>query len=113
MFPAVTFDGAVFFLVIIFITDNIEIGIGCRIGVGWGIGVGWTGFDWTGSDWIGFGGPICKTVPLFTTVYHFQEKLPSKVVQLSVAPLLGQAISRIHDDESISSLFGFEKDMKV
>ena len=27
--------------------------------------------------------------------------------------LLGQAISRIHDDESVSSLFGFEKDMKV
>ena len=41
------------------------------------------------------------------------EDLPTNVKQLSVAPLLGQAISRIHDDESVSSLFGFEKDMKV
>ncbi len=42
-----------------------------------------------------------------------EDKLPKNVVQLSVAPLLGQAISRIHDDESVSSLFGFEKEMKV
>ncbi len=42
-----------------------------------------------------------------------KEKLPENVVQLSVAPLLGQAISRIHDEESVSSLFGFEKEMKV
>ncbi len=42
-----------------------------------------------------------------------KDKLPKNVVQLSVAPLLGQAISRIHDDESVSSLFGFEKEMKV
>ena len=41
------------------------------------------------------------------------KDLPSNVTQLSVAPLLGQAISRIHDDESVSSLFGFEKEMKV
>ena len=41
------------------------------------------------------------------------EELPSNVKQLSIAPLLGQAISRIHDDESVSSLFGFEKEMKV
>ena len=41
------------------------------------------------------------------------EKMPSNIVQLSIAPLLGQAISRIHDDESVSSLFGFEKEMKV
>lgn len=42
-----------------------------------------------------------------------ENKLPKNVIQLSVAPLLGQAISRIHDDESVSSLFGFEKEMKV
>ena len=42
------------------------------------------------------------------SVVHFQ-----KIKQLSVAPLLGEAISRIHDDESVSSLFGFEKEMKV
>ena len=50
---------------------------------------------------------VTNTIPWDT------DKLPSKVKQLSVAPLLGQAISRIHDDESISSLFGFEKEMKV
>ncbi|MDD3238443.1 MAG: ribose-phosphate pyrophosphokinase [Candidatus Gastranaerophilales bacterium] len=38
--------------------------------------------------------------------------LPSKITQLSVAPILGEAISRIHDDESVSSLFGFEKEYK-
>ncbi len=40
------------------------------------------------------------------------ENAPSKITQLSVAPILGEAISRIHDDESISSLFGFEKEYK-
>ena len=39
--------------------------------------------------------------------------IPEKIKQLSVAPLLGEAISRIHDDESVSSLFGFEKEMTV
>ena len=47
------------------------------------------------------------------TIPWSKEELPSNVKQLSIAPLLGQAISRIHDDESVSSLFGFEKDMKV
>ena len=47
------------------------------------------------------------------TIPWAKEDLPNKVKQLSVAPLLGQAISRIHDDESVSSLFGFEKEMKV
>lgn len=41
------------------------------------------------------------------------SKMPPNIKQLSVAPLLGQAISRIHDDESVSSLFGFEKDIQV
>ena len=50
---------------------------------------------------------VTNTIPWKT------EDLPSNVKQLSIAPLLGQAISRIHDDESISSLFGFEKEMKV
>lgn len=40
------------------------------------------------------------------------EGAPTKITQLSVAPILGEAISRIHDDESISSLFGFEKEYK-
>ena len=38
--------------------------------------------------------------------------IPSKIKQLSVAPILGEAISRIHDNESVSSLFGFEKEYK-
>ena len=47
------------------------------------------------------------------TIPWSREDLPSNVTQLSVAPLLAQAISRIHDDESVSSLFGFEKEMQV
>ena len=50
---------------------------------------------------------VTNSIPLDTS------KLPSNIKQLSVAPLLGQAISRIHDDESVSSLFGFEKDIQV
>ena len=50
---------------------------------------------------------VTNTIPLD------MSKMPSNIKQLSVAPLLGQAISRIHDDESVSSLFGFEKEMNV
>ena len=50
---------------------------------------------------------VTNTIPLD------MDKMPPNVKQLSVAPLLGQAISRIHDDESVSSLFGFEKEMTV
>lgn len=46
---------------------------------------------------------VTNTIPLDKTI------LPEKITQLSIAPLLGEAISRIHDDESVSSLFGFEK----
>ena len=38
--------------------------------------------------------------------------IPAKFTQLSIAPALGEAISRIHDNESVSSLFGFEKEYK-
>ena len=48
---------------------------------------------------------VTNTIPL-------AENAPSKITQLSVAPILGEAISRIHDDESISQLFGFEKEYK-
>lgn len=54
-----------------------------------------------------------KEVIVTNSIPLDMEKLPPKFKQLSVAPLLGQAISRIHDDESISSLFGFEKEMEV
>ena len=50
---------------------------------------------------------VTNTIPLD------MDKMPPNIKQLSVAPLLGQAISRIHDDESVSSLFGFEKEMQV
>ena len=50
---------------------------------------------------------VTNTIPLD------MSKMPSNIKQISVAPLLAQAISRIHDDESISSLFGFEKEMQV
>jgi ribose-phosphate pyrophosphokinase len=33
------------------------------------------------------------------------DDIPKKITQLNVAPLLGEAITRIHDDESVSSLF--------
>ena len=48
---------------------------------------------------------VTNTIPL-------RENAPAKITQLSVAPILGEAISRIHDDESISQLFGFEKEYK-
>jgi len=41
-----------------------------------------------------------NTIPL-----RGKEKLCPKIHQLSVAPLLGEAIRRIHEDESVSSLF--------
>lgn len=50
---------------------------------------------------------VTNTIPLD------MSKMPPNITQLSVAPLLGQAIARIHDDESVSSLFGFEKEMSV
>ncbi|MFI3300484.1 MAG: ribose-phosphate pyrophosphokinase [Candidatus Gastranaerophilales bacterium] len=50
---------------------------------------------------------VTNSIPLDTS------KLPSNIKQLSVAPLLGAAIARIHDDESVSSLFGFEKEMQI
>jgi len=42
---------------------------------------------------------VTNTIPLNV------ENLPNKIVQLNVAPLIGEAITRIHDDESVSSLF--------
>jgi ribose-phosphate pyrophosphokinase len=54
-----------------------------------------------------------KEVIVTNTIPLVMSDLPSKIKQLSVAPLLGEAISRIHDDESVSSLFGFEKEIKI
>ena len=49
---------------------------------------------------------VTNTIPLKDTY------IPDKIKQVSVAPLLGEAISRIHDDKSVSSLFGFEIEYK-
>ena len=46
-------------------------------------------------------------VVLVTNTTPLEEKLErcSKLKPLSVAPLLGEAVKRIHDDSSVSSLF--------
>ena len=46
-----------------------------------------------------------KEVIVTNTIPLPMDELPKKIVQLNVAPLLSKAISRIHDDESVSSLF--------
>ena len=51
-----------------------------------------------------------KEVIVTNTIPLKNDYIPSKIKQLSIAPLLGEAISRIHDDQSVSSLFGFEKE---
>ncbi len=43
---------------------------------------------------------VTNTIPL-----NGKEQVCPKIHQLSVAPLLGEAIRRIHADESVSSLF--------
>lgn len=44
---------------------------------------------------------VCNTIPLPARV----EPLRPKLVELSIGPLLGQAIHRIHHNESVSALF--------
>ncbi|MFA6044582.1 MAG: ribose-phosphate pyrophosphokinase [Phycisphaerales bacterium] len=44
---------------------------------------------------------VCNTIPMAARV----EALKGKIVELSVAPLLGQAIHRIHYNQSVSALF--------
>ena len=66
-----------------------------------------------------FSGPALKRLEeapieevVVTNSIPLAEGAPEKITQLSVAPILGEAISRIHDNESISSIFGFEKEYK-
>ena len=46
-----------------------------------------------------------KEVVVTDTVPHSEDALDGKVTVLSVAELLGEAIKRIHEEESLSSLF--------
>ena len=49
---------------------------------------------------------------IITNSIPLDREVSDKFTQLSIAPILGEAISRIHDNESVSSLFGFEKEYK-
>ncbi len=46
-----------------------------------------------------------KELVVTDTIPISEEKRINKITQLSVAPLLGEAIKRIHDEETISALF--------
>jgi len=46
-----------------------------------------------------------KELVITDTIPHDPDKLPDRIEVLSVAALLGEAIRRIHDEESLSSLF--------
>jgi ribose-phosphate pyrophosphokinase len=48
--------------------------------------------------------PIEKLV-VTNSIPHDQKRIGKKIVQVSVAKLLGEAIARIHDDSSVSELF--------
>ena len=46
-----------------------------------------------------------KEIVITDTVFHDRKSLPSSVTELSVAGLLGEAVQRIHEERSLSSLF--------
>ena len=46
-----------------------------------------------------------KELVITDTVCHDHAPLPSKVTELSIAGLLGEAVERIHEERSLSSLF--------
>lgn len=48
--------------------------------------------------------PIKKLI-VTNSIPHDPKKISKKIVQMSVAKLLGEAIARIHDDSSVSELF--------
>jgi ribose-phosphate pyrophosphokinase len=48
--------------------------------------------------------PIEKLI-VTNSIPHDPKAVSKKIVQLSVAKLLGEAIARIHDDSSVSELF--------
>lgn len=46
-----------------------------------------------------------KKLIVTNSIPHERENISEKIVQLSVARLLGEAIARIHDDSSVSEMF--------
>jgi ribose-phosphate pyrophosphokinase len=46
-----------------------------------------------------------KELVITDTVHHGSIAMPANVTVLSVAPLLGEAVHRIHEERSLSSLF--------
>ena len=48
---------------------------------------------------------VVKELVVTDSIPHEPASLPARVRVLSVAPLLAEAIRRIHDEESLSSLF--------
>jgi ribose-phosphate pyrophosphokinase len=50
-------------------------------------------------------GSVVKELVVTDSIPHDPATLPDRIRVLSVAPLLAEAIRRIHDEESLSSLF--------
>jgi ribose-phosphate pyrophosphokinase len=51
------------------------------------------------------GSPLEEVVVTNSIPLNGKDRLCAKLKMLSVAPLLGEAIKRIHEEESVSSLF--------
>jgi ribose-phosphate pyrophosphokinase len=51
------------------------------------------------------GGSIIKELVVTNSIALAPEKKIDKVVELSVAPLIGEAIIRVHEEQSVSTLF--------
>jgi ribose-phosphate pyrophosphokinase len=46
-----------------------------------------------------------KELVITNTINLLEEKRIDKIVELSVAPLIGEAIIRVHEEQSVSTLF--------
>jgi ribose-phosphate pyrophosphokinase len=54
----------------------------------------------------------CLTELVITNTIPAKQEMPSNIVQLSIAPLIAEAIHRTHHGESISHLFTYQGDSK-